>query len=222
MLTRLRRSEDGTMAVELGLVAPVLVFIAFGMIELTDAITAKRRVNLAASMIGDLITNTPNDYIHKSDVRDVLTMGGRVLEPYGIADTTIRVTVVTYDEDDDEYQVVWSRERKPNGNTRMTPGDAYKKGAAFAGVSVAGIHLGTDERLIDEDQHLVVTEIDYPFVSSLSNVIYRDGVEIRGVELRVPRQTATIAFCQSNQSNPPGADCTDGRDWLESENRPES
>lgn len=206
------------MAVELALIAPVLILTAFGMIELTDAITAKRRVNLAASMIGDLITNTPNDYIHQKDVRDVLTMGGRVLEPYGIKDTTVRVTVLTYDADDDEYQVVWSRERKPNGNTKKTPGKNYKAGAAFGSIDVTGTHLGANERLIGEDQHLVVTEIDYPFVSSLSNVVFRDGVDIRGVEMRVPRQKPTIAFCQSNRE---GADCTDGRDWLEDEGRPD-
>ena len=218
MLRRLRRSEDGTMAVELGLVAPVLIFIAFGMIELTDAITAKRRVNLAASMIGDLMTNTPNDYVHEDDVRSVLTMGGRVLEPYGISDTTIRVTIVTYDEDDDEYQVVWSRERKSDGTTRKTPGTNYEEDAEFLGVATTGTHLATGERLIAKDRHLVVTEIEYPFVSSLSNVVFRNGMDIRGVEMRLPRQQPTLAFCQSNK---PGDDCTDGRNWLEKEGRPE-
>ena len=208
LFRRIGKEQDGVMAVEFSLLLPVLVFIMFGMIELTDAIAAKRRVNLAASMIGDLVTNTDADFVQENDMRSILAMGGRVLEPYGIKDTTVRVTAVTYDASDDAYEVVWSRERRPNGNTQKTSAEGYQPRDEFERLEATGTYLDANERLVADGDHIVVVEIDYPFKSSVSNITFPDGFDIAVTELRVPRQSEVMRFCGSTK-------CTGGVDWVE-------
>ena len=208
LFRRIGKEQDGVMAVEFSLLLPVLVFIMFGMIELTDAIAAKRRVNLAASMIGDLVTNTDADFVQENDMRSILAMGGRVLEPYGIKDTTVRVTAVTYDASDDAYEVVWSRERRPNGNTQKTNAEGYQPRDEFERLEATGTYLDANERLVADGDHIVVVEIDYPFKSSVSNITFPDGFDIAVTELRVPRQSEVMRFCGSTK-------CTGGVDWVE-------
>ena len=226
---RFARDCRGVMAVEFALIAPVMVMMLFGLIELTDAILAKRRLYMGASMVGDLTTNRAEDWVHKDDLDATFEIAKRVLEPYGLEETTVKLTAVTWDDDEGEPVVVWSRIREPNGVQQKNPDGDYQEGEVFKGLKAEGAQfLSGTEQIVQAGDHLIVAEIEYEFKSSLSNIVF-GKFDFNVQEVRVPRRSRTLAFCESDDpddeaNTQPGSvepNCTDGRDYLESERRAE-
>ena len=206
-LHRLRAVRDdvrGIMAVEFALIMPVMMTIFFGSIEVTDYVLAKRRVGMATSMLGDLVTNRGDDYIHRDELAAIFRISERVLEPYGIGDVTVNVTAVTWDEAKKKPVVAWSKQRKPNGQVKNNNAAGYKVGDVFTPLADKDYQVG-EEALVAAGQHLIVSEMKYPFESSLSNVVFKK-FEIDVQEVRSPRRNFSMRHCNNVQ-------CTDGTPW---------
>ena len=58
---RLGRDQRGIAAIEMALIFPVMIVLYFGLVDATDVLSAKRRVTLAASNVGDLVTQAPGN-----------------------------------------------------------------------------------------------------------------------------------------------------------------
>ena len=217
LFRRFRRRTDGAVAVEMALIAPVMIFMLFGTIELTDGILAKRRLYMGAGMLGDLMTNRAENYVHEDELDAGIAITERVLEPYGLDDATIMLTAVTWDEEKKQPVVVWSRLREPGQAVRQNDEDGYAEGDVFERLrDDEKRYMTSGEQVVQAGDHVVIAEITYPFTSSLSNVVF-ESFQMEVQEVRVPRRNRTLAFCQSNK---PGADCTDGRDWDEGKGEP--
>ena len=54
--TRFRKDRRGVAAVEFALIAPAMVLLYCGLVELCQAVIAERKANHVASAIGDLVT----------------------------------------------------------------------------------------------------------------------------------------------------------------------
>lgn len=215
-IARFGRREDGSMAVEFALIAPVLLFLFFGMIELTDAIAAKRRVTMAVSTMADLVTNSRDDWIHADGVEDVLDATAAVLQPYGIEQAVTRLTCVTWDDTEKKQIVVWSVERTGAGSIIEPTGEGYKRGDHFTSLGAKQV-LDPVEEMVSPDYHMIVGEISYPYDPPLGHLLGTFDIEQR--EARLPRREEYVHYCESNR---PGPDCTDGRNYDETEGRPVS
>ena len=203
LLRRFARDRDGVVAVEFALILPVMIMLMFGMVELTDAVLAKRRVGMAASMLGDLTTNRPDDWIHAREIADVFGVSERVLKPYGIQDVEVTITAIRWDDEAKEARVVWSKKRRTkNGQVQNNQGkDGYPRNSVFDKWTPERFQVG-EESLVAPGQHLIVAEMKYDFQSSLSNIAFRDGFDIEVMEVRTPRKEPILRFCNDNS-------CTD-------------
>ena len=210
-LRAVRRDVRGMMAVEFALIMPVMMTIFFGSIEITDYVLAKRRVGMATSMLGDLVTNRGEDYIHRDELAAIFRISERVLEPYGIDDVTVNVTAVTWDETKKKPVVAWSKQRKPNGQVKNNDDPGYKRNDVFVPLADKDYQVG-DETLVSAGQHLIVAEMKYPFESSLSNVVF-DKFTINVQEVRSPRRNFSMRHCNNNK-------CTDGTKWDKNKKEP--
>ena len=222
ILRDVRERDDGFAAVEFALIVPVMLLMLFGTYELTNAITAKRRVAIAVSTLADLTTNTTRDYVHEDTVADIMDATAAVLKPYGVDGAVTRLTAVTWKLDDPsdpaaggKYVVTWSRERSGAGDTEETSKTGYKEGDEFTQFLQTS-SLAKDEALVSENYDIVFAEIEYAYAPPVR--FYYGTFDLDQSELRVPRYQPRLALCVSNKSGP---DCTDGRNWLEAEGRPE-
>ena len=186
------------------MIAPVLVMMFFGTVELTDAILAKRRLGLAASMVGDLATNRTEYWLHEDEAEQIVGLAGFMLAPYSLDEFTVRMTAVTWDEDLRKPVVAWSFLRKADGSLDTKLSGPYAVGATFDRVGDEAFLQG-NEALIGGGEHLVVTEIAHPWVSRLSGVVV-PRLPMSVQELRVPRREKVLEYCTD-------AGCTDGDDW---------
>lgn len=97
--------EDGVVSVEAVLILPVLFWAYIGLFVMFDAFQAKSVNIKAAATIGDLLSRETNpvnaEYITGlNGVLDILVHSNHP--------TVMRVSVVRYDLDDDEFTLVWS------------------------------------------------------------------------------------------------------------------
>ena len=78
---RFARNQNGMAAIEMAFVFPVMLLVYFGLIDLTDLLSANRRVTLAASTIGDLVTQA-NGTIPAADLTGFYKSVRPIMEPF--------------------------------------------------------------------------------------------------------------------------------------------
>jgi Flp pilus assembly protein TadG len=99
-LRQLWRADEGMALVEFALVATVMIFMFVGSAQLSDAISANRRVTITARALSDLASRTPTDVgsrigeLKEAQVTAILDATVQVLHPYRAANAKMRVSEV--------------------------------------------------------------------------------------------------------------------------------
>jgi Flp pilus assembly protein TadG len=106
IFTRFRKDRRGVAAVEFALIAPAMVLLYCGLVELCQAVIAERKANHVASAIGDLVTQV--ETVSTSDLSDIFTIGNTIMSPFPTSTLQMRVTSVTADAQGNP-KVTWSR-----------------------------------------------------------------------------------------------------------------
>lgn len=106
------RKEDGSISVESMLMLPLLIWCFLGAYVFYDAYRAQFINAKASYTIGDILSRETN-YITPEYMDSVFD-----LQQFLVARTTpvrLRVSVITYDQANDQYSVVWSENRGGGG-----------------------------------------------------------------------------------------------------------
>lgn len=149
-LVRFWRDRRGVSALEFALVAPVLILLYLGLAELSQGMSAKRRVTHAASVLGDLTAQT--DKVTMAELDDILNGASTVILPFSATGLKLRITSVTADANG-VPKADWSR---PKGG--MTAYGTGQQVPLPAGLLSAG-------------ESLVVSEASYTYSSPVASVL---------------------------------------------------
>lgn len=153
MLKRIRSDERGVAAVEFALCAPVFILLYCGLAELSIGMMADRRAAHAASVVADLVAQTPQ--ITTAQVSDIYAVGNSILAPFPSNTLKMRVTSVTADAQG-VPKVDWSLDNG-NGLTALTPTKA-----------VAGFPAG----LLAPGDSVIEADVQYSWTSPLQYVVH--------------------------------------------------
>ena len=93
LMSRFAKDCRGVAAVEFALIAPVMVLLYCGLVELSQAIIADSRTSHIASAVGDLVAQT--SAVTASDVDDIFAIGSTFMAPFPTSTLKMRVTSVT-------------------------------------------------------------------------------------------------------------------------------
>ncbi len=153
---RLRDDKSGVAAVEFVFIAPLLIMLWLGTMEISQGIEINKKVGRSASMVGDIVTQT--DVITLNDLKDVIKIGAAVLQPYQRDAPVISVTAIQIANDVNgalKAKAVWSL--RGEGNT-FSSGDA------------PGTALEIPPNLMIKDTFLIKaeTKLDYYPITSWS------------------------------------------------------
>jgi Flp pilus assembly protein TadG len=108
----------GVAAIEFAFIAPLLITLYLGTLEISGALQMNKKLGRAASTTGDLIAAyDEDDEIPRAVIRDLLRIGTAATQPYNLTKPTMTVTGV--DIDSAGAKVAWSQ--KFDG-TSFTPG----------------------------------------------------------------------------------------------------
>lgn len=111
-LRAFKDAEDGSMAVELMLVVPILVWALLSTFVYFDLFRVESNSTRAALTLADMFSReeAPITGSYLNGAREVL----RTLT-FEEANPDYRITVYRYQESDDTYRIVWSRHRGMDG-----------------------------------------------------------------------------------------------------------
>lgn len=175
---RLRREKDGIAATEFALLLPIMITMFFGMLEISDALMASRRVYTAVNSLADLVAQERD--VTTAEVDQILTGVRNMLQPTTGSSLTLSVTSIIRDPADDTRIIVqWSR-----NNSGGTP---YAAGSLFNKLP--------DPSVVNASASLIVGEINYNHQSNLTHMFIRSPRLFDQLVSRWPRRSAEVAIC---------------------------
>ncbi|WP_440957843.1 TadE/TadG family type IV pilus assembly protein [Oceanicaulis sp. LC35] len=100
-----KRDQRGVSAVEFALLAPFMIALYLGSVQLTLGLTADRKVSQVANSVADLVTQ--DDFVTDDDLVDIYAAADAILNPFDTAPLSLRITSVRMDADGEIF-VDWS------------------------------------------------------------------------------------------------------------------
>ena len=108
-LFRVFKDVRGVSAVEFALIAPMMVLIYLGTIEVSTMLIADRKVTATASTLGDLVAR--DTVVDNCDIDDVFAASRIIFQPNDSSTARMRVTSIL--NTGGVYTVDWSEARGP-------------------------------------------------------------------------------------------------------------
>lgn len=170
-------NEKGVSAVEFALIAPLMVLIYFGCIELCLLMRVDRRVTSTASSLGDLTARLVT--VSDADMQELFNAAVVTMQPYSLGNARIRITSVV-DTGNGETRVDWS------DGYQMTP---YTKNALIT------VPAG----LVPSPGSVIVAEVEYTYESDIGFVVDASQT-LEDVFYLRPRRVTQIA--RTNDADP--------------------
>ena len=100
-MTRLLRSfksdRDGASAIEFAILAPLLITLYFGCVEITDGIATDRKVTLTAGALANLTSQSQT--ISADGMTNILNASAAVIKPYSVGNLTATISCLKIDGD---------------------------------------------------------------------------------------------------------------------------
>ncbi len=175
---RLGGCESGLAATEFALLLPVLVFLFFGLVEASTALTVNRKVAIASNTLADLTAQSES--LRESEVDDLFQGVFDIVEPNDTSGMTLRLISVELDDDDDPV-VHWSR-----ASDGTTP---YAAGSYYTSLD--------DDDVISSTGSLIVVEMTYTYQPSITNHVLNTPFVFDRISIRWPRLTSKVQLCDA-------------------------
>ena len=105
LATRFAGDRRGVSAVEFALLAPIMVALYLGLVEISDGIGADRKVSLTASTLANLTAQYTT--LTTSDMGNILNASSAIIAPYSAAKLSLTVSCLNIDANKN-VTVKWS------------------------------------------------------------------------------------------------------------------
>lgn len=143
------RNQDGISAVEFAFIAPLMLLIYFGCIELSFLMRVDRKVTATAHSLGDLTARLAT--VTDEDMRELYNAATVLMQPYPAAQTRMRITSVV---------------DNGNGQTRVAWSDGHNLPDRMVGSLVT-----IPEGIVPSPGSIILTEVEYDYSSNIGFVI---------------------------------------------------
>lgn len=105
LLRSFKRDREGASAVEFAILAPLLITLYFGCVEITDGIAADRKVTLTAGALANLTSQSQT--ITVDGMTNILNASAAIIKPYSVGNLAATITCLKIDADGNA-KVKWS------------------------------------------------------------------------------------------------------------------
>ena len=106
MFGRFARDRRAVSAVEFALLAPLMITLYFGCVEVSEGIAADRKVSLTASAVANLTAQATT--IDSNDMTNILNAASAIIAPYDSGKLKITVSCLNIDKNQ-KATVMWSQ-----------------------------------------------------------------------------------------------------------------
>lgn len=109
LLRRFSSDRKGAAAVEFAIIAPLLITLYLGTMEISRGLQVNKKVGRAASSVADLIAQIDEGALDKATIESIMKIGKATLQPYNLTQPTIIATGISIDAAGNPT-VSWSRQ----------------------------------------------------------------------------------------------------------------
>jgi len=92
---KLRGDRSGVGAVEFALIAPVLIVLYMGSLEVSVAMSVNKKLARAASTVADLVTQDQKDGVNKAFLQSMLNVAQSVMTPFRSDGIKVKITGIS-------------------------------------------------------------------------------------------------------------------------------
>jgi Flp pilus assembly protein TadG len=168
------RAKDGTVAIEFAFIAPVLILLLLGSVELCYALICREKVSTVAASASDLVAQ--DDTITGTQMNDVFSALGAILYPYPSSGSSVIITSIKQDPNHvGQYIVDWSTST-PNVT-------AHSKGASIT------VPTG----LVTSGGSVILAEVSYSYVPPFTQGI-TSGFTMTDTFYSRPRKSTFVVY----------------------------
>lgn len=151
---RLARDDRGVSAIEFALLAPLMLALYLGVVELSQGIAADRKATLTARTISDLVSQVSN--VNNADMTNSLNAAAAVMAPFPVGNLKVTVSSISIDA---------------NGKATIDWSDALNGTARAKGSTVTlptGLNVANTSLIWSEVQYAYTPTIGYVITSTLT------------------------------------------------------
>lgn len=177
----LLKDQDGISAIEFALIAPLMILLYFGGVELSFLMEADRRVTTVASTVGDLTSRTVT--LSNDEIGDIFLASNQLILPLDPNIAQIRVSSLVSDAD---------------GNVTVDWSDGCRRGPRTPGSSVENLPAG----IVPIGGSIILAEVSYNYQSGIQYLPVTKDVNLEDRFFLRPRRTDAIARDDTTGSLP--------------------
>jgi len=183
--TRLRKtfgewqdSKEGVAAIEFAFVAPAMLFMYFGLLEISMVVNADRKVSHATNVAGDLVTQSTT--ISQADMEDIMEATVAVMGVTPSTASAVTIEISSYEMLDD------------GSNTRQRVGYAIAGNPISKGGPATFDPAAIGNRLISINSGAVVARANYVHTPITTKFV--KTMTLHETFMLKPRASQTVAF----------------------------
>ena len=177
MMVRWLGERRGTAAIEMALIAPILILMLVGMSETVDMMMVDQKVTTMTNTTADLVSRVRE--IDTKGLNDVFAATQAIIQPFPTTGLSIKLTSITKNSSN-QVKVHWSA-----ATAGTTP---YTKGATFTKTLPTGV-LATNE-------YVILAEISYAYTGPSTDFIVGPST-LTASYYSKPRRSRSVLRCDN-------------------------
>ena len=192
-LQRAARDRSGMAATEFALLLPILTVLFFGILELSEGMTANRRVAVAVNTAADLAAQSLQ--LSPDEVDGLMESVIPILEPATVDAVDINLVSIILDADGDpvvHWSLHWNQDVKPT--PPYVAGEDYTKLTSDFTTSPNGL-----TRL--QNRSMIIVEMSYPYAPQFAKYFVSDPIPFNRDAKRAPRRVTRVQLCDNSGNN---------------------
>ncbi len=192
-IQRALSDRSGMAATEFALLLPVMVVLFFGILELSEGMTANRRVAVAVNSAADLAAQSQQ--LSPTQVDGLMESVLAILEPASVNDVDINLVSIILDSEGDpivHWSLHWNNDVQPTAP--YTAGEDYDKLTAEFTTSPNGL-----ARL--QNRSMIIVEMTYPYEPQFAKYFVSDPIPFNRSAKRAPRLVTRVQLCDDSGNN---------------------
>lgn len=105
-LIRFRRDQNGVAAIEMAFIFPVMLILYFGLVDITNLLSANRRVTLTSSTIADLVTQASST-VTQAELDGYFNAASPIMDPFDSTAVGLELFSYAVDTGSGNAQLDW-------------------------------------------------------------------------------------------------------------------
>lgn len=193
ILQRAAVDRSGMAATEFALLLPIMVVLFFGILELSEGMTANRRVAVAVNTAADLAAQS--EQLSPSQVDGLMESVLPILEPTSVNSIDINLISIVLDANGDpivHWSLHWNNDVQPTAP--YTEGEEYDKLTETFTNSPNGLTML-------QNRSMIIVEMSYPYNPQFARYFVSDPIQFDRTAKRAPRRVTRVQLCDDSGNN---------------------